>query len=427
MHVNFLSIWILAHHINPRLPTNSKENMYENKYMLCHPKWSWVKLEWRRLLRIRRFKTMESIVKIHGRVCFLVKYRLHTLCVLCVHQHGVPCFAHWEKTTICTQNTNWYTLDEYWELVVSINWTFGQDRNEKKMAENSTSKVKISHRTGPILMGKFYPKFRANANQNNKNHKNSANKHTKINIPESWFVLLSKPSLVANIRLRTHLRALFLSTKISSHLIALDHTVTKRHFYLINTIYSIAHRIVRSMRSIFDQIHTIFHMIWWNFSLHEIRLWMMAILLLNLHIFFSMVSLYVYQFAGCSDVIIDPHQIHAIQSYGETFFLYTLAENTHMCNPPSERLDGRHFSFIIRTAFLVSIGFGAVENWKILRNMTEHWSWCEMNETWMSAYNKMDDKYFDDEMFNKNCFFVQNVDYIASTKKFNEIWQKIIF
>lgn len=214
--------------------------------------------------------------------------------------------------------------------------------------------------------GNFLWKIRANPDHNNKNHKISANQHTKINI-RKLICVLSKPSLVANIRLRTHLRALFLSTKNSSHLIALDRTVTKRHFYEINTIYSIAHRIVRSMRLIFEQNHTIFHTIRPNFSLHEIRLWMMAILLLNLHIFFSMVPLYVYQFACCSDVIIDPHQIHAIQSY-KNFRLLLLCTilNTHECVRHHQSASTAAIFLSSFIAFLVSMGFGSVQYWKLL-------------------------------------------------------------
>lgn len=73
------------------------------------------------------------------------------------------------------------------------------------------------------------------------------------------------------------------------------------------------HNIIRSHTTLFARSDKFFATIPPIYTTRQfsqaIRLWMMAILLLNLHIFFC---LYVYiSFAWCSDVIIDPHQIHA--------------------------------------------------------------------------------------------------------------------
>lgn len=88
------------------------------------------------------------------------------------------------------------------------------------------------------------PEFKGH--KKNSANKQNKNKYLKVDL---FCELLSKPSLVANIRLRTHLRALFLwrREKFSAHLIALVRTVTKQHFYTINTIYSCAYGIVRSV------------------------------------------------------------------------------------------------------------------------------------------------------------------------------------
>lgn len=206
--------------------------------------------------------------------CGTYHHRCHTMgkwiCVLCVFFYASSLHRKWmvnekKETKMaeirrkrCHCLENWTQKPPWVTFVLKIH---RQMSNRKRFDKNL---IKIS------------------ANKQNKN------KYLKVDL---FGVLLSKPSLVANIRLRTHLRALFLWFDGKNFC---PFNCARSHCHkttLLHNKYTLfVHTGHRPIGVINFQLNFApnFSTIQWNFSQSSTSLWMMAILLFEPPYFFSL-------------------------------------------------------------------------------------------------------------------------------------------